>query len=160
MTAGVLDLIRHVGNIGLPFVLGCVFALILYFCRLERFRGLTFERALGFLLFARLVDVATFWWATKGEFVEAEINMPYWVLSLFFPPPWAAIVTIIGTSLGVVVFLAWLAVFLSDMEWDSPLRIKRAMLVIVAVFTSFSLVAAATNVGWGVWGNQSPLLFL
>ncbi len=127
-----------------------------YFYRLEDIPGIKFWQTVVLLVICRILDISSFLWAARGDFLEAEVNLPYQALAPLFPHAEAFGISLVISN--VVIFGSiWMA-YLFTRSWGPPRETRRFMHVLIATASLFSLVGAATNLAFGIWGWGSPLL--
>lgn len=126
--------------LGLIGILSIFAAAGLYLYKLDEIPGLTVFQALLLMLIARATDLTSFLMVTGGKVSSQELNKGYQVFVKFLPHVGAmALVQVAGLLLvGSVIVCFWLA------------GSRRGVLTWIAVFTTFSLVAAFFNLAGGI----------
>jgi len=115
------------------------FPVLVFFClyRLDRIPKLWISGTVILFLISRVLDIATFLWASGGVYTDTEVNPLYQIAAVYLPSSWAMILVQVGVTffLGVAFRLLWVSRF--------P---PRFWLAFIATFSAMGIVAIATNV--------------
>lgn len=115
-----------------------------YLYRLDKIPALGIPGVMVVFLLTRVVDIATFFWASGGEYAADETNLAYQIATALMSHFWAMTLIQVGATvmLGVAFWLLWIG------------RVPRRLwLAVIATFSAMGLAGAIANALYffGLW---------